>query len=264
MKKLIFLLPILFCMCSPSDDSVAPIVPVSTFVITTTPSSTNVVIDETFTVAITGNETIKGLGASLDNFVTGGGDTFSDFGTSKTLYFNFNTLGTKTITIRATSASGAVVIKTVIINVTRGNALRITGMQITAFDNINNTWDPEYAPTDPNRLADVYFGFNTGQLASYFENSSVSKSWYKSITKQNQGNLTWDLTSANLYINPSRNIIFGLVDEDTPPVGQSLIPNLPDYRTISFANYLVTKPTTITYSFPDANLSFSMTVEWAI
>ena len=149
-----------------------------------------------------------------------------------------------------------------VINVTHGNALKIAGMQVTSFDNINNTWDPEYAPTDVNRLADVYFGFNTGQLSNCFDNTTISKLWYKSTIKQNQGDLTWDLASANLYINPNRDITFGLVDQDTPPLGQSLIPNLPDYRIISFANYLSTKPTTITYSFPDANLSFIMTVEW--
>ncbi|WP_395057907.1 hypothetical protein [Flavobacterium sp.] len=261
MKKIIFLLPLLFCMCTKSDESVAPpIEPKSTFAITATPSSANVAVDENFTITVAANETIKGLGASLDNFATGG-QMFTDFGTSRVLYFN--TLGAKTIAIKATSASGAVFIKNVNINVTRGNALKITGMQITAFDNMNNTWDPEFGPTDPNRLADVLFNFNTSQIYTYFETQMTKRRWYLSTVKQNQGDLTWDLTNANLYINPNREITFSLGDEDTPPVGQNLIPNLPDYRIISFANYLTTKPTTITYSFPDANLSFIMTVEWA-
>lgn len=56
---------------------------------------------------------------------------------------------------------------------------------------------------------------------------------------------------------------FGLAEMDGEIAGADLMNGPPDYRDISFSNYLTTKPTTITYSFPDINVEFKLFVEWA-
>jgi len=248
-------------MCSSPDDSATLIIPTSTFAITATPSSTNVDVDQHFTVMVTSNQTMKNIEMSTDNFVTKSG-LQSDFGTSKELYFNFDDLGTKTISIRAKNAANQVATKTITVNVLRGNAVKVTGLQILTFSNINSTWDPEFPTTNPNHLADVYFGFSKSRLENFYTNEYYSRLWYTSPVKDNQGNLTWNLTADNLYLNPNLALQFGLVDKDGE-LGQDLLLGPPDYKTLNLSSYLTTKPSTITYSFPEINLEFILTVEWA-
>ena len=43
--------------------------------------------------------------------------------------------------------------------------------------------------------------------------------------------------------------------------GADLLNEPPDYREINFSNFVVTKPTTITCSFPEINLEIKVFVE---
>lgn len=256
-----FLLPLLFCMCSPSGDGVTPIVPASTFEITVTPSLNNIVVDQHFTVMVAANQSMKSIEMSTDNFVTKSG-LQSDFGTSKELYFNFDELGSKTISIRAKNAANQVATKKITLNVMRGNAIKVTGLQVVSFSNINNTWDPEFPTTNPNHLADVYFGFSKSRLENFYTNEYYNRLWFTSPVKDNQGNLIWDITADNLYLNPNLSLQFGLVDKDGE-LGQDLLLGPPDYKTLNLSSYLSSKPSTITYSFPEINLEIKVSVEWA-
>lgn len=258
MKHLLYLLPFLFCMCSSPDSKEGK---PTTFSMTLVPSSTAVTIDEPFTVAVTSSETMKWIAVTTD-----GSDPVnfsgSDFGTSKELYLTFDTLGSKTINIKVKNEKNEVVLKTIPITVTLGNAIKITGLQVKSFYNINNTWDPEYAETDINRLADVLFVLIKQQQSNPFNNEfSVNGSWCRSTIKENQGNLTWDLTASNLYINPNSSLQFGLDDSDGQ-LAQDLLMGPPDTKTILFSPYTATKPETITYSFPEINLEFTVSVRW--
>lgn len=263
MKKL--LIVSIFCLsllgCNPDNPPATP-ERVSTFNIELVPSTVNVTIEETFSITVNANEKIELLGTSLDNVEVSG---FSNrgFGNSVVLYFNFDTLGQKTIRVRAINSQNDISEKQVVVNVTRGNAVKITGMKVVSFYNINQTWDPEYGVNDPNRLADVLFGFSKLKLSSDFSNEYGMYTWFVSSVKENQGDLNWDLTSDGLYIKPDRKSRVGFVDKDGE-MGQDLLHIPPDYKEISFADYLVSKPNTITYSFPDINLQFIVTVEWPI
>lgn len=227
------------------------------------PSKTNVTVDEPFTVTVSAAEDIKLMWVSIDNFATGAGYSSRTFGTSYTLYFNFDEIGQKTIYVRSKNSKNQVSEKQVIINVTRGNALKITGMQIVSFYNINQTWDPEYSSTDVNRLADVIFGFTKSKLGSSLDNVYFENSWYTSSLKENQGDLTWNFANADLYINPNSSLRFSLSDVDNPPVGQDLLNGPPYYKDLRFLNFTTTKPTVLTYTFPEINLEIKLTVEWA-
>lgn len=224
-------------------------------------SKTSVTVDEAFSVVVSSDQVIKTIGVTTD-----GSDpvdfTMSNFGTSTTLHFSFDTLGTKTIKVKVQNEKEETVIKTIAINVERGSAVKITGLQVKSFYNKDQTWDTEFAATDNNRLADVFFGIGKLKVKDPFSSSpALLGSWYRSATKENQGDLTWDLTAANLYVQPSSNLYFSLVDQDGQ-VGQNLILGFPDYKLFSFSSFAANKTKTITYSFPEVNLEFTITVEW--
>lgn len=263
MKKLMFLFIVLVSIsCGPdsSEDNSSN----NSFAINLTPSSsaTNVVIDQAFTITVNATEEIKELWISTDNFVTGG-YAQRQFGTSYVLNFNFDSLGQKTISVRAKNQNNVVSEKQVVISVSRGNALKINGVQVISFYGINTTYDPEFPVTNPNHLADLRFGFSKKKLSNPLDNIYSPVYWYLSSVIENQGNMTWDCSNANLYLNPNATLKFGMADIDNGIAGADLLNGPPDYREISFINYLVTKPTTITYTFPEINLEFKLFVEWA-
>jgi hypothetical protein len=259
MKKFLFyfMISILFSCSTDTNENNSNV-----FETQLAPSSSNVTIDEAFTLNVSAVENISQMWVSLDNFATGG-YSIRYFGTSYNLYFNFDEIGQKIIYVRSKNSKNQVSEKQVIINVTRGNALKIKGMQVVSFYNINQTWDPEYSTTDINRLADVFFGFNKSKLGSFLDNEYFSSIWYTSSVKQNQGDLTWNLSNANLYISPNRGLRFGLVDSDSPPLGEDLLNGPPDYRDLSFSSFIATKPTVLSYTFPEINLEIKLNVEWA-
>lgn len=261
MKKSIYFLFISFLIASCSSDSNEN-ENNNPFSINLTPSASSVVVDQAFTINVGANEEIKELWVSTDNFATGG-YAQRQFGTSYILNFNFDTLGQKTISVRAKNQNNIVSEKQVIISVSRGNALKINGVQVISFYGINTTYDPEFPVTNPNHLADLRFGLSKNKLGNPLDNIYSPAYWYLSSVIENQGNMTWDCSNDNLYLNPNAPLKFGLVDIDNGIAGADLLNGPPDYREISFSNYLITKPTTITYTFPEINLEFKVFVEWA-
>lgn len=259
MEKSIFIISIilLFIGCSSHDNSSK-----STFSIDLVPSATNVVLDQSLTITINANESMKYLWISTDNFATGD-YAIQNFGTSFSLNLNFDTLGQKTISVRAKNQNNEVSEKQIVINVTRGNAIKILGVQVVSFYGINTVYDLEFPASNPESLADLKFGFAKASLDSYISNVYSWRNWYQSTVISNQGTMTWDCSNANLYIDTSKYLRFGLADIDNGIAGADLLNGPPDYREINFSNFVTTKPTTITYSFPEINLEFKVFVEWA-
>jgi len=260
LKKIIYLLPFIFLACDSGNESNNDAL--NNFTIELVSSVVQTHIDEEFTVTVNASEAMKELEISYDNFVTIAGNLYTDFGTSKTLTFNFDDLGSKTIYIKAFNAANQSIVKSVVIKVNRGNAVKITGIQVVSFNNINGTWDPEYPVSNPNHLADVFFGLNKTKLNNSFEESYSFKTWYTSLVKENQGDLTWNIGNEGLYINPMKTIRLGVIDQDTPPLGQNLLNSIQDYKDFSLSAYTMTKPNSITFSYPEINLEFILQVEW--
>ena len=262
MKKIISTLVLSILMTNCSSDKKENENVVNAFAINLAPSTTNTAIDQAFTVSINANEDIKELWVSTDNFASGGYAS-NQFGNSYVLNFNFDTLGQKTIAVRAKNQNNVLSEKQIVITVSRGNAIKITGLQVVSFYGIGTTYDPEFPNTNPNHLADLRFGLSKIKLGNPFNNSYGPLQWYLSSVIENQGNMTWNFSSANLYLNPNASLKFGLADIDNGIAGADLLNGPPDFRNISFTNYLTTKPTSITYSFPEINLEFKLFVEWA-
>lgn len=262
MKKIFLILVLSFVITNCSSDSNENDNYENSFSITLTASPTNVAIDQAFTITVSAAEEIKELWVSTDNFITGGYSQ-RQFGTSYILNFNFDTLGQKTISVRAKNQNNVVSEKQVIISVSRGNALKINGLQVISFYGINTTYDPEFPATNPNHLADLRFGFSKIKLGNPLDNNYSSSLWYLSSLIENQGSMTWNCSNDNLYLSPNATLKFGLADIDNGIAGADLLNGPPDYRELSFSNYLVTKPTTLTYTYADINLEFKLFVEWA-
>jgi len=272
MKKLILFLTALFLItgCSSDDSNNGN----NSFVIELEPSTTESEIDKHFTIEINSEDEIKEMWVSLDNFATGG-FTNRNFGKSYTLNFYFDTLGEKTISIKAKNQSNQISEKQVTVNVIRGNSIKINGVQIVSFDGIDTALDPEYSDTDPNRLADLVFTLQKIRyVGGFYENDSGYdwRFWYKSIVLENQGNLTWDCSNDNLYINlqdnnPFLKLRFALFEQDFDSDNNEnlnfLIDTLYSDLDINFADYYESKPSVIAYSFPEYSLEFKLFVDWA-
>lgn len=269
MKKTILLLlafTILTIACSSSDDPSDPNgKPNESSFSVELSGNANVGIDETFPLSITGNETIRTLQASLDDFQTTILNRTIDptgFGTNTTLYFSFDILGSKTISIKAINANGNESTKTFNVSVIRGDAVKIIGAKLISFSNINNTWDAEFPSTDENRLADVFLFFRKARVNILDNFNFTLSNWFKSSIKQNQGDLTWDLSSENLYISPLKKLLFSMADDDGGGVVQDLMLGPPFEREVSFQEHITNKPETITLSVSEIDLEVVLTVEW--
>lgn len=259
MKKLIYLLPFIFITCTSSEDDDENINQ-SNFSVDYQISTSNVLIDETFSINFTSNVPMTNIQTSTDNFISYKVCNVNNLLT-KEIYFNYDTPGLKTFQVRVINSNNENVTKTFSIQVNRGNAVKINGLQVTTFNNINQTWDPEFSNTDPNRLADLQFSFVKFKLSGICSTNGINDLWFLSNTIQNQGTMSWDLSSANLYCDPNRNIGFGLIDVDNGNIVQDLIGSLPS-KTFSFSSYTATKPNVITFNYPDVNLSFNVSLDW--
>lgn len=261
MRNILFVaLSILLTACGASDDGTDPINN-SNFSISLTASS-QVGVDEIIAINITGNETIFTLEGSLDNFATTifNRTQSEGYGTNTTVYFNFDELGSKSISIKAINNNGDESIQSVDISVIRGNAIKITNVQVLSFFNIDGTWDPEFPEDDINRLADVFFNLRKPDVGP-FNGDLTFVNWFKSEVKENQGDLTWDLTDEDLYINPQRSLLLGMADNDGN-FNQNLLMAPPSERELTLSEQIATQPDTITLSVPEIDLEVAFTVEW--
>lgn len=244
-KNILILITLLGISCSSDEDKIIETKP--SFIIDVTTNNTSVAVDQNIKVTITSEEDLIGIGLSGDNFVT---SYFrypgSVIGKTITLNYRFTDIGEKTLYFQGVKEDNILSkIKSITFNISKGTSVKILSLKINKFDRINTSWDPEYSNTDPNRLADVGFAITKLDFYSPFESTLNQKIWYKSEVKENQGDLTWDLSNLNLYLNPDNNFNFSIVDIDTYPLGQDLMKtSLP--VQFSLASYKQTKPKTIT------------------
>ena len=134
-------------------------------------------------------------------------------------------------------------------------------MLVNDFYDKGTTWDPEFSNTDPNRLADVSFSLSKPHI-DLFSGQRFKALWYKSTVKENQGDLNWNLSQENLYVNPNALIHFGLADDDGGGVGQDLLLGPPFEKDINLSQYSNTQPSNITLEDSSINLEVSFGLEW--
>lgn len=259
MKRILLItLSLLFSACSSSDDSNEPNDNNSTFTIELSGNST-AFIDEVIEVTVLSNETMKSLEFSFDNFETSS-TSFSDLEKTTTRYFSLDKLGANTIYFKAKNNEDEEVIETMTISTTRGNAIQITSVKVISFSNMDNTWDSEFSDSDANRLADVFFNLRKPKPDSKQGGLSF-QNWFKSEIKENQGDLTWDVSSKNLYLNPEFALQFSMADDDSGVV-QDIMLGPPFEREVTFQDYIATKPNIVTLKVDEIDLEIEFTVGW--
>lgn len=264
-KIIILLLTIMLFSCSSEDNNILePQEEFLTVQLVTTNSNIN--IDEVVTFEVKTNKPFSSITYSLDNFTTSKtvskteGDSF---GTSLTLYVDTANLGTITYSIRVADANDnqKTATSTLSFMVKKGNAFHIKEVLINNFYEKDNTWDTEFSSTDPNRLADVFFSFSKPHI-KLFTGQRFKTLWFKSVVKENQGDLKWNLSQENLYINPKAIIHFGLGDDDGGGVAQDLLLGPPFEKDIDLSQYSNAQPSNITLEDSSINLDVDFGLEW--
>ncbi|WP_417199889.1 hypothetical protein [Bizionia sp.] len=269
MKKLTYILIALCLACSSSDDEVNTSLEVadSTLEVVVTQNVTVAVVDQMVTLTATANETIQEISFSTDGGLTFPSSYGANFGTTASLYFAFDTLGTKTIVFRVKNNAGDIVDNTVNIRVERGNAVQFQNVQLTSFFDMGNTWDSEFPTSNPNHLADVFFAILKPSL-NVFDGTrsnvaSTSWLWYKSETRENENNLNWNIQNEELFINPEFVTPYiAFADDDGGGMVQDLMFGPPFERVIPLNNYTNTQPNTITVEEASIHLEYTIGVDW--
>ena len=219
-------------------------------------------IDEILPISVTGNETISRIDISKDNWVTSTNLTSPSFGSETDIFIDYETIGSKTISVRATSAEGFISESSLSISVERGNAIEINTLNLNNFFNINETWDDEFDEGDINRLADVFFIFLKPRLNPFDGTRSINSTvWYRSETLLNQGNLEWSIAD-QLLIDPDLSLYIAFADDDGNGLIEDIMLGPPFEREISFEDFTTTQPDNLSISYPDINLDFDLSVDW--
>lgn len=264
-KIILSLFTIILFSCSSEDNNIIEPQEESLTVelVTTNPTTT---IDEVVSFEVKTNKPFSSITHSTDNFTTSRTVSKSQgdsFGTSLTLYVDTANLGTITYSIRVADANDnqKTATGTLSFTVEKGNALHIKEVLINDFYDKDNTWDTEFSNTDVNRLADVFFSFSKPHI-DLFTGQKFKSFWYKSAVKENQGDLKWNLSQENLYINSNALIHFGLADDDGGGVGQDLLLGPPFEKEINLAQYSSSQPNSITLEDTSINLDVDFGLEW--
>lgn len=222
----------------------------------------NVKVDELVEVTIVGNEGFREVKASLDDsFNNSTGTLFFESETTHVRFFTFDKLGINTVYFKGYNEDGVESIKVLNINVVRGNSVKINAIEIVSFSNMDNTWDNEFAETDINRLADVFFLIRKSKAFFSDGEYNFNSDWHRSQVIENQGNLTWNLSEEDLYVSTGFPLNFIAADMDEEgQVGDLMLGRY--YEYIGFSEIDGSQPETFTFNFPDIDLEFIITVEW--
>ncbi|MEH6408411.1 MAG: hypothetical protein V7767_14130 [Leeuwenhoekiella sp.] len=259
MKKIILLWALGLCISCSSDSPEEEEV-VEDFNVELVPSTTEIVIDVPFTIKIQSGEPINEISINDSSWIGASiGEALQ--GDELTLHFQFGYVRNEEVILGITTVSGKKITKTLNFNVQRGNAVKITRFKINSFYNIDDTWDDEYANNDPNRLADVIFGFVKPTVGNFSTSSNGSIRWYISPVYPNQQQLDYDLSQENLYIAYNSHFTFGMADDDGNGVGQDLTRSSTDVD-INIKDYSEIKPNEINIKNEEYGFDVTFTLEW--
>jgi hypothetical protein len=262
MKKIILIISLISLISCESNDNENQTINESNFKIEIT-ANNSALIDEIVEVKITANDTLNSLMTSFDNFETGF-TNFIDLGASTTRYFSFNLPEQQTtVYFKATDSNGNESIETYTPTIKVGNSLKIEAVKILSFLNIDGTWDSEFPESSEERLADVIFALSKPVLnrtEGYFMGTNYP--WYFSEIKLNQGDLYWDLSNEDVYLNPELLVKFSLSDSDGGNLGEDLMLGPPTERDLDFSDYIEQKPESIIWTVPEIDLEVQFFLKW--
>ena len=260
---LLWVLAISFGCSTDSPEEELP-APVQSFDISLTPSVSEVFVDIPFTVKVQANEGLYEISRIFENRVES--ITSLNPGTalqaeSLNLNLGFGFLGTETVVLEFTSITGKKLTKTLNFDVKRGNAVKIVGFKINAFHNMNGSWDQEYEDTDPNRLADIVFGFRKMRQGHISNEYPAMSPWFLSPVFPNMQLLEFELAHKELYISENSRLELGLIDADEDGTGKDLTMGYRDLG-IKFMDHKAAKPSEINLANEEYGFDVTFLLEW--
>ena len=264
-KKLIVIWVLAVCFgCSTDSPEEELPAPVQSFEVSLTPTVSEVFVDVPFTVKVQANEGLYEISRIFENRVES--ITSLNPGTalqaeSLNLHFGFGFLGTETVVLEFTSITGKKLTKTLNIDVKRGNAVKIVGFKINAFHNMNGSWDQEYEDTDPNRLADIVFGFRKMRQGHISNEYQMMSPWFLSPVFPNLQLTEFELAHKELYISENSRLELGLIDADEDGTGKDLTMGYRDLG-INFRDHKATKPSEINLANEEYGFDVTFLLEW--
>lgn len=110
-------------------------------------------------------------------------------------------------------------------------------------------------------MADVFFNLQKPKIG-ILENTFSFQNWFLSPVKENQGNLTWDVSADNLYLNPDFSLQYSMGDDDGGGIAQDIMLGPPFEREITFLEHMASQPATITLNVPSIDLEVILTLDW--
>ena len=250
--------------CSTDSPNVELPLPTQNFQVSLTPSVNEVFVDVPFTVKVEGNEGIFDISRIKENRVESitsllPGVALADESLLINLGFSFT--GTEKVVLEFTSISGKKFTKTLDFDVKRGNSVKITGFKINSFHNMNGTWDPEYADTDINRLADIQFGFRKLRHHHITHLSPSMSTWFLSPVYPNEQQLEFDLSQNGLFISEDYTLGIGLIDVESDGTVQDLTMRYDELK-IDFREFKQSKPSEINLSSEEYGYDITLQLEW--
>lgn len=218
-------------------------------------------VDELITLNIESEEPLSQISWIRDKVTTTLYIDDSQVKKNFTLYFQFPTIGEQNVKLKFISNSEKTVEKDLKFNVVRGNTVQITGVTINSFDNINESWDPEFANESNERFADIGIALTKTFMTGFNKKEYSGRLWYVSDIHENQKDLNWNWEDENLFVNVNSYIEFGISDDDGGNIGQNL---LGDYISlpINLREYQDTRPSSISIIKNDIDLDVTFYLDW--
>ncbi|MFC4634085.1 hypothetical protein ACFO3O_09215 [Dokdonia ponticola] len=215
-KTLLYFVLLAFFSCSSTDeepvvmnnnDDETPIVPNVSLI----SDIGSIVIDEEVMVMLSSNLPIETVEVSSNNFETS--SIFNLAGnTEREICISFREIGNNNVSTRTQFTSGETIVSSLNFNVSIGTPVKINGIRVYSFFNINETWDNEYNEGDPNRLADVLVLL--GKEDCSYQGGNASILHLTSIVENVSEELFWDLSSLNIYVGIDKEVRIDVLDDD--------------------------------------------------
>ena len=260
MKNSLYLLMLLCVLVSCSADTNPEIPPVEEPNINLEINSEQVVVDQTVSIKVSSNRPLSEISRLSENAVHSwsafDGEALPD---SFEVYFKFPSPGTHTLNLEFTFTDKKVIARELQFEVERGNSVQITRVEVNSFENIDGSWDPEYEETDPGRLADVGFRLEKLFLSKMTSEIHTSGYWFTSEIKQDQGDLLWELSEENLFLDPKMPFFFIMGDMDENNMAQDLMQRP---QQIFLKDYISTRPDSISLVDAASNLDVRFYLDW--
>ena len=261
MKKIFsaVLLTFLFASCSSDPNSPTEETPVK-FEVDLNPSTLSPDVDETAVVSFNSDTPLSEVKWVRENSST----SYSAFDGKSIeqniqLYFQFPFPGTYPVILEFKDLNGKVLQKELSFEVTPGNTVQITRIEVVDFHNKGNAWDPE--ATGEDQLADLLVGLEKVHQAGFVKNELRTWTWFISEVHENESSLSWDLSGEDLYVNPVFGFDFGLGDVDGGGMSENLMLDRLSYK-IELRDKLEARPETVPLIDESVDLHIVFHLKW--